>query len=63
NGTEAAPAAFTDADYITLGGTAATDPNTNTVSSSQAVDGLVYYTASNKPIGALADQKQLATLS
>ena len=55
NGTEAAPAAFTDADYITLGGTAATDPNTNTVSSSQAVDGLVYYTASNKPIGAPAN--------
>ena len=48
-------ATLTDADYIALGGTAATDPNTNTVSSTQAVDGLVYYTASNKPTTAPAN--------
>ena len=46
---------LTDAACITLGGKAATDPNTNSLSSSQAVDGLVYYTASNKPLAAPAN--------
>ena len=45
---------LTDADYIALGGTTTTS-GTNTVSSTQAVDGLVYYTASNKPTTAPAN--------
>jgi hypothetical protein len=53
-GTEAAPAAgFNDASYIALGGKAAT--TNGTVSTTNAVDGMTYFTATNKPAGAPAN--------